>query len=87
MPSLIFIPRFKGRADETACTTLRRFLNFVIADAARAGAKTLVRSINHRVHRLQIDVPAAVGHIVGVADFMPELWSPAANFTNSCHNF
>jgi hypothetical protein len=34
---------------------------------------------------LQVDIPAAVGHVMGVAHFMPELWSPAANFTNSCH--
>jgi len=64
---------------------LRRFLNFVVADAARAGANPLIRSLDHRMDGLQIDVPAAVGHVVGVADFMPEPWSPAANFTNSCH--
>jgi CheY-like chemotaxis protein len=34
---------------------------------------------------LQIQIPAAVGHVVGMADAVPELWTAAANFTNSCH--
>jgi hypothetical protein len=37
-----------------------------------------MRSINDRAHGLNIDVPAAVAHIMGVADLMPELRTLAA---------
>jgi hypothetical protein len=57
---------------------LRDFLNLTVADAGRAGANTLMRSVNESAHRLNIDVPAAVGHIVGVTDLMPELRAFAA---------
>ena len=38
------------------------------------------------VNRAQIDVPAPLAHIVGVADGVSELRPLAANITNSCHN-
>src|SRR5580692_1799792 len=38
------------------------FLDFTVADAGCAGAKTLVGSVDDRSHGLNIDVPAAVGH-------------------------
>jgi hypothetical protein len=38
------------------------------------------------VNRAQIDVPASLAHIVGVADGVSELRTLAANITNSCHN-
>jgi hypothetical protein len=44
MPSLIFIPRFEAGEGRR----LRRFLNFVVADAARASAEPLVRSVDYR---------------------------------------
>ena len=62
-----------------------RFLNFTVANAGCAGADTLACTVDDRTHRLQIYIPAAIGHIVGVADLMPELRAFAANITNSCH--
>lgn len=35
-------------------------------------------SVDDSAHGLNIDVPAAVGHIVGVADLVPELRTFAA---------
>jgi len=57
---------------------LRDFLNFTVADAGRAGAQALMRSVDDRAHGLNIDVPAAVAHIVGVTDLMPKLRTFAA---------
>jgi hypothetical protein len=57
---------------------LSYFLNFTVANAGCAGAKALVRSIDDCAHGLNIHVPAAVGHIMGVADLMPELRTFAA---------
>jgi hypothetical protein len=34
---------------------------------------------------LQVEVPAALGHVVGVADFIAELRPAAAHFTYSRH--
>ena len=38
------------------------------------------------MNRAQINVPAPLAHIVGVADSISELRTLAANITNSCHN-
>jgi hypothetical protein len=46
----------------------------------------LVTRPNLRMNRTQIDVPAPLAHIVGVADSIPKLRPLAANITNSCHN-
>ena len=59
----------------------RRFLNLAVADAGRAHANALTATLNEGVHSLQIQIPAALGHIVGVADAMPELRSATAHFT------
>src|ERR1700722_15033601 len=64
---------------------LRDFLNLAVADAGRAGANALVRSSDDRPHRLQINVPAAIGHVMSVAHLMSELRTFAAHFTNSGH--
>jgi hypothetical protein len=60
-------------------------LNLTVADAGSAGAKTLVRSVDDSAHGLNVDVPAAVAHVMGVTDLMPELRAFAAYFTYSCH--
>jgi hypothetical protein len=64
---------------------LCHFLNLVIPDARCARAQAFMRTVHKCAHRLQIHVPAAIGHIVSMAYFMPKLRSLAANFTNSCH--
>ena len=45
----------------------------------------LTCAFNQRMHGLQIDVPATLRHVVGMADAMPELRTTAADFTDSCH--
>jgi hypothetical protein len=60
-------------------------LDFAVADAGGADANPLTGALYERVHRLKIQIPAALCHIVGVADAMPELRSTTAHFTNFCH--
>ena len=68
----------EGLVKTTCKNRLRDFLNFTVADARCAGAQALMRSVHQRTHGLNIDVPAAVAHIVGMADLMPELRTFAA---------
>ena len=46
----------------------------------------LGRSSHLGVNRTQIDVPAPLAYVVGVADGISELRPLAADITNSCHN-
>jgi hypothetical protein len=46
----------------------------------------LSRGSHFGVNRAQINIPAPLAHIVGVADGISELRTLAANITNSCHN-
>src|SRR6185437_15075661 len=64
---------------------LSGFLYFAAANAGRACAQALVRAIYDGPHRLQINVPAPVGDVVRVTDFVTKLRTFAANFANSCH--
>jgi hypothetical protein len=64
---------------------LRRFLNLAAADAGRANTKPLGGTFDNGPHRLQVQIPAALGNIVGVADLIAELRTPATHFANSCH--
>lgn len=64
---------------------LRYLLNFTCADAGRANPDTLAGAVNQRTNRLQVQIPPAVGHIVGMADPMSELRPAPANITNFCH--
>ena len=65
---------------------LSDFLDFAVADAGSAGAEALVGAVDDGADGLLVDVPAAIGHVVGVAHFVAELRTFAANFTNSCHD-
>ena len=73
----------------TGCSErrLRRFLDFAAADAGRAGANALVGALDHRMYGLEIQVPAPLRYIVGVADLVTELRSAATYITNSCHKW
>ena len=64
--------------EQSRVSRLRDFLNFTVADAGCAGAQALMRSIDDRAHRLNIDVPAPVGHVMSVTHLMPELRTFAA---------
>ena len=81
---------FDGAANETVLLSgrsfaERRFLNFAAADAGSADAKAFAGPIYKSVDRLQIQIPAALGDIVGVTDTMPELRPAATDFTNFSH--
>ena len=41
-------------------------------------------AVDHRANRLEIDIPAPLGDIVGVTDLVTELRAAATNFANSC---
>lgn len=62
-----------------------RFLDFAATDAGSTNAQTLARTIYEGVNGLEIQIPAALGNVVGVTDTMPELRTTAADFTNFCH--
>jgi hypothetical protein len=64
---------------------LRRFLNLATTVAGRANAKPLGGTFDNGSHRLQVQIPAALGDIVGVADLIAELGTTATHFANSCH--
>ena len=63
-----------------------RLNDFAAAQAGRACPNMLGRRSDFRVNRTQIDIPAPLAHVVGVADGISELRPLAANITNSCHN-
>ena len=62
-----------------------RFNDFTAAQAGRADADTLGRGAYPGVDRAQVYVPAPLGHVVGVADIVPELRPFAAEITDMCH--
>ena len=51
---------------------LRGLLHFIVADAGGAHANSLGGASYYGANFLQVDIPAPVGNIVGVADFVPE---------------
>jgi hypothetical protein len=63
-----------------------RFDYFAAAQAGRADAHVLPLSIHLGVHRAQIDVPAPLGDVMGVADMVSRLRLFAADFTLLCHD-
>jgi len=65
--------------------SLRCFLHFAITNAGRAGADAAGSAVYQRANILQVDVPAALGHIVGVADAVAELGPSPAHFTYLSH--
>jgi hypothetical protein len=62
-----------------------RFDYFAATQAGRADADTPGRRTHFGVDRAQVDVPAPLGHVVSVADIVPELRPLAADITNMCH--
>ena len=63
----------------------RSFLNFAVADAGGANAHAFSGTLDECVDGLQVQIPATLRYVVGMADPMPELRSATADFTNSCH--
>ena len=63
-----------------------RFDHFATAQTRSADAHVLGSGSHLGVNGAQVDVPAALAHVVGVADGISELRPLAADITNSCHN-
>ena len=78
-------PRAEAPGLLTILIRLSCLLDFAVANARRAGTNALRSAIENRSYALEIHVPAAVSHIVGVANLMSKLRALAANITNSCH--
>jgi hypothetical protein len=62
------------------------FLDFPAADAGGAHSQLAGAAIDARMHRAQVDVPASLAHVVGVADGISGLRPLAAHIANSCHD-
>ena len=62
-------------------------MDFAVADTRRADADALAGTLDQRMNRLQVQIPAAVADIVGVTDAVSELGPTAADFTNFCHKY
>src|SRR5579871_758182 len=62
-----------------------RLYDFTAAQAGRADADPLSLTIHLGVHRTQVNVPAPLGDVVGVADAVSRLRLLAADITLLCH--
>ena len=63
------------------------FGDFAAAQAGRADANALPLTVDLRVHRTQIDVPAPLGDVMSVADAVSRLRLLAADITLLCHDY
>jgi hypothetical protein len=59
--------------------------DFAAAQAGRADADALSLAVHFGVHGTQIDVPAPLRDVMGVADAVSRLRLLAADFTLLCH--
>jgi len=59
--------------------------DFAAAQAGGAYAQTLGGALHLGTDRTQVDIPAPLAHVVGVADGVTELRPFAADITNLCH--
>ena len=60
-------------ARERKIEELGDFLNFAVPDARRADPDPLAGALDKGAHRLKIDIPAALGDVVSVADAVAKL--------------
>jgi len=67
--------------------SLLSFYDFAGTQATSANADALANTLYLGVDRTQIDVPAPLGHVVGVADVITGARTFAANLTYLCHDF
>ncbi len=63
-----------------------RFDDFAAAQAGSADADVLGGGSHLSVNGAQVDIPAALADVVGVADGVTELRTLAADIAYSCHN-
>jgi CheY-like chemotaxis protein len=62
-------------------------MHFSGSDTGGANPQTPAGAVDDSAHRLQVEIPAALGDVMGVTDPMAELRPPPAYFANSCHCF
>lgn len=62
-------------------------MDLPVADARSADTHALAGAFDKSVNRLQVQIPAALADIVGMADAMPELRPATADLTNFCHRY
>src|ERR1700675_2420867 len=83
-----FFLRKNGHESIDSLYTLREFAlaldDFAGLDAAGADAHALAGAVHLGLYRLQIDIPAAAGGVVGVRDVVAELRAFAAKITFLC---
>ncbi len=60
-------------------------LDFAVANTGSADANAFSGAFDDGVNGLQVQIPAALGDVVGVTDAMTILRSTTANFTNFRH--
>jgi hypothetical protein len=60
-------------------------LNFAVSDASRANSDAFGSAVDNGPYGLQIDIPAALGHVVRVADPIAELGPTPAHITYFGH--
>jgi hypothetical protein len=64
-----------------------RLDHFPAAQAGSADPYTPGGALNLGMNRTEIDVPATLGHVMGVADVISKLRALPADFANLCHEF
>ena len=62
------------------------FLNFAAPDAGSTNADAFGSTLHDGVNRLKVEVPAAFGYVMRVADAVTEFGSAPANFTYFRHD-
>jgi hypothetical protein len=77
--------RLASSKKESGAVELGSFDNSAALDARGANPNTLGATEDNCPNFFQIDIPATLGDVVCVTDFVAELRSATACFTNFCH--
>ena len=64
---------------------LSDFLNFAVPNARRADLQPFAGAVDEGALRLEIDIPAALGDVMSVADTVAKLRPATAYCANLCH--
>src|ERR1041384_515466 len=77
--------RTVSRGSERKLRVLSGLLDLAAANAGGANAQTARGAFHQRANGVQIQIPAALGNIMSVADAVPESRPAAAQFANLSH--
>jgi hypothetical protein len=75
----------KWKGGERKIGELGDFLNFAVPNTRRADPQSLSGALDQGAHRLQVDIPAALGDVMSVADAVAKLRPATAYIANLCH--